>query len=86
MESIKGALFSKTMWFNGALIALGGIDWIQSHSGIIAAVLPQTTPFIALIGAIGVVLRFVTTAPLAEKVAPAPAPVIERGFDHEPPP
>ena len=80
MDSIKGALLSKTVWFNGALIALSGIDWLQSHGGVIAAVIPQASPILAVVGAIGIILRFITKTPLDEKINKAP--VEERGFEH----
>jgi hypothetical protein len=82
IDSIKGAVFSKTMWFNGALVVLGGIDWITAHQSMISIALaalkvPAAGPALVVIGAVGVFLRAITSKPLADK-APAPDRMPER--------
>ena len=67
MDSIKGALLSKTVWFNGLLTILGGLDWITNHQSLIATLFPQVGPVLAIVGPIGIILRFMTSKPLAEK-------------------
>lgn len=66
-EVITGALKSKTMWLNG-LVTVGAVaDVLVNNSGVIAAVLPGAGPTIALLGVANMLLRAVTTTPLAKK-------------------
>lgn len=60
MEMLKGMLQSKTMWFNGAVTALGVIGWATDHSAIITALAPQVAPLLTVLGAVGMVLRVLT--------------------------
>ncbi len=68
--TLAGALKSKTMWFNLAVTALGAVDWITGHQGLITMVLPVAAPYLAIVGPIGMLLRLVTTTSLPEKAAP----------------
>ena len=68
-DAMVGALKSKTMWFNWLVAALPVLDWLQAHAGLLQAVLPpQVTPWFVVIGAVGTVLRAVTSTSLPEKV------------------
>lgn len=71
-DAVVGALKSKTMWFNGLLTILGVVDWISGHQGMITMVLPMAAPYLAIVGPIGIILRAITSQPLAEKAAPDP--------------
>ena len=73
MYSIKDMLQSKTMWFSGAVTALGVVGWVSDHSGVILALAPQLGPLLTCVGAVGVVLRVLTEKSTAWK-----APVEER--------
>lgn len=73
LETIKGALQSKTMWFSGGVTALGLIGWVQDHSTVILALAPQLGPLLTVVGAVGMVLRVLTETTPAWK-----APVEER--------
>lgn len=72
MEMLKGMLQSKTMWFNGAVTALGVIGWATDHSAIITALAPQLAPLLTVLGAVGMVLRVLTESTPAWK-----APVVD---------
>lgn len=67
-DAIKGALVSKTMWFNCITMAIGGIDWITNHSILIGTLVPQSGVLLVIIGAVGTILRAITSQPLSEKV------------------
>lgn len=72
MDALTGTLKSKTMWFNAAMTVLGLVDWISGHSGLIAVILPVAAPYLAIVGPIGMILRAITSQPLAEKAQPSP--------------
>jgi hypothetical protein len=66
MDSITGALKSKTMGFAGGVILLGIVDQLQ---GVIPMIVPDDYRGVA-IAAVGLViayLRVLTKQPLAEK-------------------
>ena len=67
MELIAGILKSKTMWFNGLLLLAGLTDWIAQATPLISSTFPGSGPLLAIVATVGVVLRFVTNTPLAEK-------------------
>ena len=67
MDALKGALQSKTVWFNSIAGFLGMLDWIQGHAGIISALLPQAAPLVAIVGGVNIILRTITTKSLTEK-------------------
>ena len=69
MDALQGAFASKTVWFNLAITLLGALDWVSGHQGLITMVLPVAAPYLAIVGPIGIVLRAVTSLPLAEKAA-----------------
>ena len=73
MYQIKDMLQSKTMWFSGAVTALGVVGWVGDHSGVILALAPQLGPLLTCVGAVGVVLRVLTEKSTAWK-----APVEDR--------
>jgi hypothetical protein len=75
LETVKGALQSKTLWFNGAVTALGVIGWAQDHSAIITALAPQLGPLLTILGGVGMVLRVLTESTPAWK---APAGGVDR--------
>ena len=66
-RSLAGALKSKTMWINGVLTAGAVADVLVNNSGVISTVFPAAGPAIALLGVANMVLRAVTTKPLADK-------------------
>lgn len=68
-DAIKGALLSKTMWLNWAVTAAGALDWASSHSILIGTLIPGSGPLLVILGAIGTILRAITTSSLAEKGA-----------------
>lgn len=67
MYPIKDMLQSKTMWFSGAVTALGVVGWVSDHSGIILALAPQLGPLLTCVGAVGIVLRVLTEKSTAWK-------------------
>ena len=73
MYQIKDMLQSKTMWFSGAVTALGVVGWVSDHSGVILALAPQLGPLLTCVGAVGIVLRVLT-----ENSASWKAPVEDR--------
>lgn len=63
--TLAGALKSKTVWVSVLTVAVGVI---QTVSPIVP---PQYTPIaLAVSGVLGIVLRTLTTQPLAEKTTP----------------
>jgi hypothetical protein len=63
---MKGALKSKTVWFNVLLAVLGGLELMGAHLTTLWG--PQVAAAIMLSGAVAnLALRAVTTQPLAEK-------------------
>lgn len=67
IEQVKGAVFSKTVWFNGIVGVLGAITWIQDNALLVSAITPAVAPYMTAIGAIGVLLRFFTSKSLSDK-------------------
>ena len=76
MDTIKGMLQSKTMWLNGAVTVLGIIGWAQDHSAVITMLAPQLGPVLAILGAVGMVLRVLTETTPAWK-APVEEAVVK---------
>ena len=63
---IKGALKSRTVWFNVLLAILGGLELMGAHLTTLWG--PQVAAAIMLSGAVAnLVLRALTTKPLSEK-------------------
>jgi len=63
---LKGALKSKTVWFNVLLALLGGLELMGAHLTTLCG--PQVAAAIMLTGAVAnLVLRSVTTQSLQEK-------------------
>lgn len=63
---MKGALKSRTVWFNVLLALLGGLELMGAH--LTALFGAQVAATIMLTGAItNLVLRALTTKPLSEK-------------------
>lgn len=63
---IKGALKSKTIWWNVALALLGGLELIGSHLTTLFGA--QVAAAVLAIGAMtNIALRVITTQALAEK-------------------
>lgn len=55
----------KTVIFNAALVGLPLTDWIINNSAIVKPLMGEYGPAIlALVGLIGINLRFVTTSPV----------------------
>ncbi len=78
LDFLKGALQSKTMWFNGGLTILGLIGWITDHSSVILALAPQMAPVLTIIGAVGMVLRVLTeSTPQWNPAVAAPPAVVQ---------
>lgn len=66
-DLLKGALFSKTVWFNGGVGLLGAIDWATNNAPVISSFFPGSGPLLVVLAAVGTILRVVTNEPLAEK-------------------
>lgn len=66
-DALLGALKSKTVWVNGAVGMAGVLDMLASNTSTLTALFPGLAPYMALFGAVNVILRFFTTKPLAEK-------------------
>ena len=66
-DVVSGALRSRTMLLNGVVTVAGLTDVVLSASGVIAAVAPQLSPWLAVLGAINMALRAVTTQSLSDK-------------------
>ena len=66
-DILKGALASKTMWLNRVVTILGAIDWASGHAILIGALVPNSGPLLVILGAVGTILRAVTSKSLAEK-------------------
>ena len=63
---LKGALKSKTVWFNVLLAVLGGLELMGAHLTTLWG--SQVAAAIMLSGAVAnLVLRALTTKPLSEK-------------------
>jgi len=63
---IRGAIKSKTVWFNVLLAVLGGLELMGAHLTTLWG--PQVAAAIMLSGAMAnLALRAVTTQPLSEK-------------------
>jgi hypothetical protein len=63
---IRGAIKSKTVWFNVLLAVLGGLEFMGAHLTTLWG--PQVAAAIMLSGAMAnLALRAVTTQPLSEK-------------------
>jgi len=63
---IRGAIKSKTVWFNVLLAILGGLELMGAHLTTLWG--PQIAAAIMLSGAMAnLALRAVTTQPLSEK-------------------
>jgi hypothetical protein len=67
MNTLAGALRSKTIWFNVALLALGLADWIASSAPLISSIAPNSGPVLSVIAVVGGILRMVTTQGLGDK-------------------
>lgn len=67
-KSIKGALRSKTMWWNVFLAVLASLELVGAHLTTLLG--PQVAAVILLVGGVvNMVLRKVTTMPLADKAS-----------------
>jgi hypothetical protein len=65
METLKGALKSKTVWFGMAVAAL---SWLQQFVGTLEGLSPEQVSLIGTgIGSIVIWLRLVTNVSLTEK-------------------
>jgi hypothetical protein len=63
---LKGALKSKTVWWNVLLAVLGGLELIGAHLTTLLG--PQVAAGILAAGAMAnIALRAITTQPLSEK-------------------
>ena len=63
---LKGALKSKTIWWNVLLAVLGGLELIGSHMAVLWG--QEVAAAILMVGALAnLVLRAITTQPLSEK-------------------
>lgn len=63
---IKGALKSKTVWWNVLLAVLGGLELVGGHMTVLWG--QEVAAAILMVGALAnLVLRAVTTQALAEK-------------------
>lgn len=63
---LKGALKSKTVWWNVLLAVLGGLELIGSHMTVLWG--QEVAAAILMVGALAnLVLRAITTQPLSEK-------------------
>jgi len=66
IDSLKGALRSKTIWWNVLLAVLGGLELLGAHLTTLFGT--QVAAAILLVGGMAnLALRTVTTQPLAEK-------------------
>lgn len=64
--TLQGAVRSKTIWFSGALVALGVMDQVAN---VIPMIVPDEYRGIAIaaVGLVSAVLRAVTNRPLSAK-------------------
>lgn len=63
---LKGALKSKTIWWNVLLAVLGGLELIGSHMTVLWG--QEVAAAILMVGALAnLILRAITTQPLSEK-------------------
>jgi len=62
MNTLKGALLSKTVWFNVIMLAIGVITILSKNHSIDPKILADIT------GIGNLILRLVTTGSLADKV------------------
>ena len=66
IDSLKGALRSKTIWWNVLLTVLGGLELLGAHLTTLFGT--QVAAAILLVGGMAnLALRTVTTQPLSEK-------------------
>jgi hypothetical protein len=66
LSTLKGAIRSKTVWFNVALAMLGGLELIGSHLTVLFG--SQVSAAVLALGAMAnLALRAATTQALAEK-------------------
>ena len=66
IDSLKGALRSKTIWWNVLLAVLGGLELLGAHLTTLFGT--QVAAAILLVGGMAnLALRTVTTQPLSEK-------------------
>lgn len=67
LATLKGALKSKTVWWNVALAVLASLEVFASHLTTLLG--PQVASSVLLVGAlVNLVLRTITTQSLANKV------------------
>jgi hypothetical protein len=71
-DALLGALKSKTVWVFGTSGALGAFDWLGNNSELVTGILTalgvgSPAAVMAVLGAIGVVLRAVTKDRLSDK-------------------
>lgn len=66
-DAIVGALKSKTMWLNGIVTIGAGLSWALDHWSILTVFAPALMPYAAVLGAVNMFLRSITTQSLAEK-------------------
>jgi hypothetical protein len=65
-KTLKGALRSKTMWWNVFLAVLASLELVGAHLTTLLG--PQMAAVILLVGGVvNMVLRRITTMPLSEK-------------------
>jgi hypothetical protein len=65
METLKGALKSKTVWFGMAIAAL---SWLQQFVGTLEGLTPEQVTIIGSgIGTVVIWLRLITNASLTQK-------------------
>lgn len=57
---------SKTMIVNGVVAGASLLDVVLSNAGVIGAVLPGVAPWIAVLSALNMFLRAITTSPLVK--------------------
>lgn len=71
-DALLGALKSKTVWVFGTSGVLGAFDWLANNGELVQAVLAalgvgSPAAVMAVLGAVGVVLRAVTKDRLSDK-------------------
>lgn len=71
---LEGTIKSKTIILNGAVTLAGVLDLILSNSGVTTALFPALAPYMALFGAVNVILRYLTTQSVAAKAASPQTP------------
>jgi hypothetical protein len=68
---LEGSIKSKTIVLNGAVTLAGVLDLVLSNSGVTTALFPALAPYMALFGAVNVILRYLTKTSIADKVSSA---------------